>query len=166
MTIEDGYNAISRELESWLLDNGFEEVKVGFGSDFSYYLAKSYIQYSLMVPSNTTEDFERVLADLGCKIKVDQFYSSFLHELGHHETYELLEDDEIDFSESEKNRIRATMESDHEVNMTYYYLPDEIIATQWAVDFMNEHTDAVIDMINRISPKIHEFYKIFEEGVV
>ena len=91
---------------------------------------------------------------------------SFLHELGHHETYELLEDDEIDFSESEKERIRATMESGHEANMAYYYLPDEIIATQWAVNFMNEHTDAVIDMINRVSPKIYEFYKIFEEGVV
>jgi len=67
---------------------------------------------------------------------------SFLHELGHHCTLHLLTDKEIEISNMINLRCLLKEESEEVYNM-YFRCPEESIATQWAVDFVNEHWDIV-----------------------
>ena len=79
----------------------------------------------------------------------------------------------MDYNYSQDEKIRITQqlsgisaETDEKLYMRianeYYFLPDEIAATCWAVDFVTKHQYKVRQLWRELQPAIMEFYKINE----
>lgn len=92
------------------------------------------------------------------------FILSLLHEVGHH-----LANDEIDgaiyeFCTAEKDRISAEMataktaDEQKILEWQYFNLPDEIMATQWAVNYAKANPKAIKKMWKRIKKALFKFY--------
>ena len=86
-------------------------------------------------------------------IHADEFLWSFLHEVGHIETINTLDDDELYFSKTQKKNENIT-------NEVYYELPDEFAATEWAANYMRENTEKVAKFWNEVQSVIMDIYKI------
>jgi hypothetical protein len=145
-------------------------VTVRFGADFAYWYEKDEIEYSLIMPEDASiyfmDNFNRLAPDLKC----DQFLASFLHEIGHVETFHLLSDIEECFCRDSKDRISRqftdfiTEEEDRALHQEYFDLPDEYEATMWAINYMRENTEKVTLFSNKLQAAIMKFYEL--NGVV
>lgn len=102
------------------------------------------------------KSFRKFVFDNGLKFDCGDFILAFFHELGHSETIDLLEDDEIRFSQNKKRFLQNNME-DYE---TYMRLPDEFSATSWAIDYINNNFEKVKIFAKKLEK---EFLKIIEE---
>ena len=101
------------------------------------------------------------------------FLASLLHEIGHYKTDDDISDAVYTFCADEKERItkemkKATTEEEaKKLQWQYFNLPDEMMATAWAVDFMKNHPEEVKKVWNEIHITLTDFYKknltIFEE---
>ena len=105
------------------------ECEVVESNEFAYYYAESKI-----CVTDTKSDFDNEFLSLarenGLNEEVSAFVISFFHELGHNETIDDVEE------EYEGNKNDLTMEE-------YFYLEEEFLATEWAIDFCNENMDIV-----------------------
>lgn len=147
-------------LEEW-------ECTVSLDSDFAYYHSSNLITYSVVIADNFGDKLFMSLVNKLCpEIKGDIFLWSLLHELGHHETIDDLEDDEIAYCQDEKERITRELEKcmDAEtgarIASQYYVLPDEYAATAWAADFVRHNVKKVEQLWNELQPAIMEFYSL------
>lgn len=77
----------------------------------------------------------------GLKVKCSCFILSLLHEIGHNETIDMT-DDEIDKSEYDVNSKDDVFE--------YFMLEDELEATLWAIDFINDNKEFIKNLDKQI----------------
>lgn len=134
--------------------------------DWAYYHDDDSLTYTLL--ENRIEDIwfmQFAEKRFGYKPK-NNFILSLFHELGHKNTLdEILESDFLeDFCQEEKKRIEMKMQTagakkSKKLEWQYFNLPDEIIATAWAIDYMKNHEDEICAMWNRIEKAIQDFYK-------
>ena len=110
------------------------ECTAHYDNDFAYWYAKSEITYGLLVDEQATRFFE-FAKGLGLKYDCGTFILSLMHEVGHDQTLDSLTDAEFRKSEKAKKKLQAID------SFEYFNLPDEIIATKWAVDYINNHKD-------------------------
>lgn len=146
---------LSRYLSNWCKANGFD-VGVRYGKDFAYYFTKDYVQYTFLVVDRQEELFQKVFADEGLDYTCDIFITSFFHELGHYCT-----DDNWSEKQSLKfmeKKAKLDGESDKD-NMEYFYMPDEIMATRWAVDYINANPTKVEEFWQGAQERIMEIYE-------
>ena len=152
--------AIKTEVEKF----GIEKVSM---SNWEYNLTEQSVSYTLL--ENRLEDklfIKFVKERFGFK-PLNNFILSLFHELGHKATYEeILENDVVcDFCANEKDRIEREMalaetkKQIKKLEYQYFNLPDEIIATKWAVDYMTENKDEIKEMWKRIEKEILKFYE-------
>ena len=142
-----GENQINEIFDEWLENNGFDARIAGLEPDFGWYMSSDTIAYSFVVAEKFDKAFQRVCEDLGLNYEIDIFWLSFFHELGHSETYHCI--DETAFL------IDADLLGDD-----YYYHPREIIATEWAVDYINTHIDKVKMLMQMVRPAIVRFFTV------
>lgn len=94
------------------------------------------------------------------------FLLLFLHEIGHHQTIAYISYGVQKFCDEEKNRIEVAMEFAEDIEemkkleFQYFNLPDELMATQWAVNYAKEHPRKTKNMANRLVQSFQKFYKI------
>lgn len=152
-------SAIDFALENWLKKYGFEDVCIiGLRPDFGYFPHNCGIAYSLLCTKEIDDSWEALMVELGCPYKLDIFYTSFLHELGHDQTLHLLTNREIKVSEMKTHQImNSNSLNEFDANMKYYYLPREIIATKWAIDFISDNAAAVKELVDTTWPAIQQF---------
>lgn len=131
--------------------------------EFCYYYISEEITYKL---TQTIEDkwFMEFIEETFGYAPTNSFIMSLLHEVGHHNTYDDVEDEDMDFSEDEKERISeeiqtADAERAKALEWEYFNLPDEIVATEWAVDYAVNHTKELEDMWQEILKALAEFYE-------
>lgn len=125
-----------------------------FAHDFSYYYFTQEVAVSFLVCEKADRDFMHSIEMQRPKVNCDIFLWSLLHEIGHHETVELLSDFEMDLCQSIKRKIQ-----EGEIpNEVYYICFDEVMATQWAVDFANENAESLFHFWNELQPLIMNFY--------
>lgn len=132
------------------------------GDDFSYWCESEDVHYKLTV---TTEDkwfMEFIAETFGYKTDFP-FVLSLLHEVGHHFTIDDVDDEE--YCQDEKERISEEMyfaseERKKELEWEYFNLPDEIVATEWAVEYALEHTEELAEMWAEILEALQNFYEI------
>ena len=68
-----------------------------------------------------------------------------LHEFGHIVTQAEVESWEHYNRQNEIRKLKEFFDNDFDINMYgYFYLPDEVIATQWAIDWLQEPTHRAI----------------------
>lgn len=140
-------------------------VKAELSTEYAYYFSKALVTFK--ITENTIEDElfdEFIFERFGYEVK-NIFMISLLHEVGHH-----LANNEIDgmiynFCMDEKDRIEKAipnLDSYDEIKKLeyqYFALPDEIMATQWAVNFARNNALECDVMWENIKTALFKFYK-------
>lgn len=142
------------------------------GTEYSYF------------PNNDKIEFKITEDEIGDQLFIDfikdyfnydvqySFIISLLHEVGHFYTYNELEEDVQDFCTDEKEKIDKAMENAEtyeevkELMYKYFTLPDEIVATEWAVNFAENNPKVLDKMWHKCYNALGEFYEknnLFEE---
>ena len=150
--------AISNELSSF-------GIKKAVCTDcYSYLYDKETVTFKLT--ENEVEDlwFTEFIKD---RFNYDvrfPFIMSLLHEVGHHKNNDDIDGSIYDFCMSEKERIENEMENadddySKKLEWQYFNLPDEIMATKWAVDFAIAHPKKVKKMWKNAQKALMDFYE-------
>ena len=142
-----GENKINTIFNAWLKYHGFNTRVSGLDNDFYWNYDKDTVTYSFVHAERFCRDFTEVCVDLGLAYDIDIFWLSLFHEIGHGQTYDRVSDDGI-------------WEADLLCGMDYYYCEREVIATQWAVDFINNHIEWVQELMSLVRPAIIEFFTV------
>ena len=139
--------------------------KVDCEPEFSYAWKDEKIGYKVVV-DETDNYFDEFVNDrFDFPVEYD-FIISILHEVGHRKTGDDIQGDLYDFCLAEKERLfdLIALEADEEKIKKYYFqyfnLPDEIMATQWAVNYMKKHPRITKKMMKNMGDAIQDFYKI------
>ena len=139
--------------------------KAECSTEYAYYRNSERISFKLT--EDTLEDrwfMEFVKERFGYNVKYP-FIFSLLHEVGHHMTDDDLDDMTYDFCEGEKAYIDSEMQTATDIKTCkalewkYFGLPDEILATTWAVDYMKSHPVKIERMWNEILVALEKFYR-------
>lgn len=153
-----------------ILNDFFKEFdcEVCLDTDFAYYSHKNLITYTFICGNTFDVLFNNVINLLCPYIKCDLFLWSLFHELGHHETIDNISDEDYAYCQDEKERIAQALSGltreenekkyDNIAN-SYFFLPDEIAATAWAIDFVTKNTYKVKKLWNKLQPAIMDFYQ-------
>jgi len=126
--------------------------------DFYYFYDSSTVTFAFVTTEWIDKQFVKFYETLGLNVKCDTFLLSLFHEIGHHHTIEEVEEEDYIYSQDVKDWIDEQEASEELLDM-YFNLPDEKIATQWAVDYINTHIDEVYNLWLRLQPAILDFYK-------
>lgn len=119
-----------------------------FGADFNYCYETGKLQYSLLMGATANETFIDFICENfpeAAEITDNIFIWSLLHEIGHHETWQLWSDTEqAEFDETKKliDALSMCCESDEVYAKSctaYYYILDERVATAWAANYIYFH---------------------------
>lgn len=148
MELNKAIAEITNILDTWLKENGFD-LTTRFEQDFGYYHNEDVIAFSLLTTEKTEESFGEFVEDLGGYYDLN-FLNSFFHELGHHETYEDISDEDYFYGQKVKNYLANKKELDKYDLYTYFNLPIERAATKWGVEYINNHTPKVMELNEKI----------------
>lgn len=159
-----GMKKLNKVMKEVLAPFGIE--KAVLNGDWAYYGDENKLTYSIV--EGTLEDIwfnEFVKERFGYKVK-NTFMITVLHELGHHFTLEnVYENDCVyDFCMREKERIEKEMKKAKtkkeakKIEFQYFNLPDEIMATEWAVNYARENKKELEEMWEKIKRALVEFY--------
>ena len=134
------------------------------GNDMAFYPAKDLIVYSPMIPEDGLDyfmqTFHRLAPDL---VGYDSLLVSILHEVGHSETLDSLDEDEEFYCLKMKSIISIQSDiSGHtkELHQTYFDLPDEYEATMWAAEYLREHAAEANAFWSKLKPALLKFYEM------
>ena len=132
-------------------------------SDYAYYFDKALISFKITEGTIEDEWFKEFIKERFDYEIAFPFVISLLHEVGHHLANNEINGDLLDFCYREKNRIESEMYSADEekskaLEWQYFNLPDEIMATQWAVEWAKKHPKKVRKMWQRIQKAFMGFY--------
>ena len=115
----------------------------------------SYYQYDAVLSrvvlggltnKKADEVFMNYCKELGLMVDVHIETLSFLHEVGHHNTIDFLDGEEIFESEMVKLLLAANNEETEEYFMRYFVCPEEYEATWDAVSFCNAYPETVLQL--------------------
>lgn len=143
---------ISKVLNNFLQVQGYTDVIANFvqASD-SYYTSGAEcgeIVLGGLTNSKADKVFMKYCKTLGLEVEVSVETLSFLHELGHHNTLDFLDPDEIVESEFIKENLYMQNEEIEEAFMQYFTCPEEMEATIDAVEFCN-HNQVIVKMFDK-----------------
>ena len=142
---------LNQALNSWLEKYGFDTVVEGMEPSFGYYYNRDSIVYTLSMRESAIKSWSLLMEEMDCPFVINQFYTSFLHELGHAQTLDLLTEEEEQFSKNEEIRL-SQLDDIVQADYEYYHLPREIIATEWAMNFMRENENAIKELVETTAP--------------
>lgn len=156
-----------KTLETILTDmfRDFGITKVSIGTDDCYYhnLKEIVIQPYIKEKNCVFDAF--VEERFGIQLN-NSMLMGLLHELGHHETDDDISEYIQDMCSEEIERIEKEMElvtteeEERRLDLQYFNLPTEIMATYWAVDFIKNNPD-LIRYWNRLTiTAMKQFYKV------
>lgn len=144
------------------------DVKVKAGNDFAYYWAKNTITFPIMEYRSYGNDcLIEFIKDRFNFTEIDPFTAFLLHEVGHHMANDEMEGAVGQFCWDEKERIEKELaecadddlEAKKRLHYQYYNLPEELMATQWAANYIKENPRKVGKLISDCHDAIYEFYK-------
>lgn len=146
------FNAIIEQIDSamnhWLRKNNFTARSEGLIDDFIWRYSTDTIGYTFLA-SQETDDAVKALfyEELDCHYDIGVFWMSWLHELGHSETWDMIKN--TDFRS-------VPMDLDG-----YLHCYREIIASKWAVWYVNNHIDTLLELVREVDVLRHELYNLF-----
>ncbi len=148
--------AISKELKPFGISSA------NLSDEYSYYFDDESVTFKL---TSAVEDawFNEFIAERFNYICEVPFVLSLLHEVGHHKANDEIEGAIYDFCTTEKERIEEEMKTANAdyskvLEWQYFNLPDEIMATQWAVNYAKKHPKKIKKMWERMKVNILAFY--------
>jgi len=155
-----GKAKLNRAISAELAPFGISSASLS--DEYAYYYEDEKVTFKLTqeVEDEWFNEFVRERFGYACEYS---FVLSLLHEIGHHKANDEIEGAILDFCTAEKERIEdemqgANAERSKVLEWQYFNLPDEIMATQWAVDYAKSHPRKVKRMWERMKASIMEFY--------
>jgi hypothetical protein len=132
--------------------------------EYSYQYDNNVVTFKLT--ENTIEDIwfnEFIKERFGYDVRYP-FVMSILHEIGHSKYNEEIEGVLYKFCLDEKERIEDEMqtadaETAKKLSWEYFNLPDEIMATYWAVEYAKAHPIKCKKMWKKMREALFEFYE-------
>ena len=141
---------ITNILNNFLRTQGYpeDEIYAEYRENENSYYDESYSTSLIVLGGLTNKKADKVFMefcknDLGLKTKVSIITLSFLHELGHHNTTYLLDEEEIINSEFTKLMLSILGKETKEAFLEYFMCPSEIEATINAVEFCNNYPNVL-----------------------
>jgi hypothetical protein len=156
-----GRKKLNKVVTAQLENFGIEKAKL---SDTYSYCYPNVITYKLTEAMEDEIFNQFVFERFGYNVK-NTFIFSLLHEVGHHKANDNIVDDIYDFCQQEKERIEEAIQTidnyDEIKKLEYQYftLPDEIMATQWAVNFARNNALECDVMWENIKTALFKFYE-------
>lgn len=159
-----GVKALNKAIQTEVKMFGIEDIRM---ADWGYYSNDYSIEYTLFENRIEDELFLDFVKERFNYKPLNNFMLSLFHEIGHHYTYDEATESDIiyDFCQAEKDRIEEEMQTAtsnrkiKKLEYEYFNLPDEIVATAWAVEYMREHEEEIKIMWEHILKAIHKFYE-------
>ena len=140
-------------IKSFLLKFNINLNVVYGDTEFCYVDETETIYVCNMVDDETDKIFEKVCLELGLENNCPLFILSILHEVGHYVDFNITHQSSVDDFDLLETFVALTgllrVPTDDDV-YTYMTSYREKVATQWAVDFANEHYEECIDLWNKI----------------
>lgn len=138
---------IDSVMDKWLYKHGFCASSAGLGEDFCWYAKSDTIEYTLLVDELTDKVFENFFYnELGCNYDIGVFWMSWFHELGHSMTW-------CDIKNIDFRNVPFDLES-------YIRCPREIVASQWAVEYINNHIEEVMELAREVDELRRQIYSL------
>lgn len=157
-----GKKKLNKAVSALLEQFGIKDAKLS--TEYSYMWEKERITYKLTETMGDELFNDFVFDRFGYKVK-NTFIFSLLHEVGHHLANDEIEGAISTFCTQEKERIEKAMQTADaydeikEIEYQYFNLPDEIMATQWAVNYAKTHELEIEVMWACIKQVLEKFYK-------
>lgn len=156
-----GTRKLNKAISATLAPFGIAKAKLS--DTYSYSYDTESVTYK--ITENEIEDIwfiEFIEERFNYKVKYP-FVMSLLHEVGHHNANDEIEGAMLDFCLAEKKRISEEMETaddkrSKELEWQYFNLPDEIMATAWAVDYAKNNPDIIEQMWGEMREAFYKFY--------
>lgn len=132
--------------------------------EFAFYFDNNIITFKL-TEDNSDEYFSHFVKQRFNFETNYNFVLSLLHEVGHYKANDEIYGDIYNFCIKEKKRIKEEIEKSEKVSdiiklsYEYFNLPDEIMATQWAINYMRKHPKKIQKMWKNIDNAIQKFYQ-------
>lgn len=136
--------------------------KASCGTEYSFCYADDSITYKITEGAIDDIWFSEFVKER-FNLEAESFILSILHEVGHYKTNDEIQGEIFNFCTREKNRISAEIKDADEklskkLEWEYFNLPDEIMATQWAVNYIQTHKKKVQNMREKIRKALIKFY--------
>lgn len=151
---------VTEVLNSFLQTQGYTDVKAKYVKLLDSYYAPgaecSEIVLGGISNLKADEVFMKYCRGLGLSVDISIETMSFLHELGHHNTLDFLEDSEIIASDFIKMLLYMEDDESEEGYMKYFTCPVEEQATIDAVDFCNHSPNIVINFDKELLEALYE----------
>lgn len=153
---------ISAQLAPFGISNCF------LGTDYSYYYDNNDISFKLTLAYEDKLFSEFIKDRFNYDDTGIEFLISLLHEVGHSKANDEIEGDIYEFCIAEKNRISTainkatTTEEIRKLEFEYFNLPDEIMATSWAINYAKQNPFEIQIMWAVMHEAILNFYKVNE----
>lgn len=144
------------------------EVTAEVAKEFCYLWEQNKILVTLAVPDFQTKNFMEDFHSRAPEIKLDCFLACFFHELGHCETVDLLTDEEeLECYRKRKILNEEAKRTTDEVKLAviceeYHKLPDEYLATEWAINYIRNNVDKVAKFWADLQKAILTVYEVNE----
>ena len=140
--------------------------KAKYTGEYSYSFKKNRVDYKVTNTAIEDKWFDEFVKERFRYDVFSDFIISILHEIGHAKANENITDDIYEFCMAEKARIGVEMmvaeteEEGRALSFQYFNLPDEIMATQWAVNYAENHENELKEMDERIQPYFKKYLKV------
>lgn len=89
----------------------------------------------------------------GLEYDCGNFVMSFFHEIGHHYTIDYISKKKERIIKKWKHKLDSRKDKD---NFKYYNIYDEVLATNWAIRFINSNRDLIGEFVDKLVPLINE----------
>ena len=132
-------------------------VKVAMYDQFLY--SDGWVFFTLF-ESSALKDFHRawITENFGVEISADAYFLfSLLHEVGHHYTIGDLTEEDLKYETFCREVLSCSNDTPEEVNEAYFNLPAEILATQWALEYMLNNQEWCAKAFRKIYEAIRHF---------
>ena len=136
------------------IDEELEEVQVG--TEFECFATSKEIFISVLAEENGLDEFFENLLTRTSVRDISPFTWALLHEVGHCETCHLIPTKIDHRCDNRKRKIRRR--GKRFPTSLYYRLPDERVATNWAIRFIEGNHDFVKDFDTEILKMLDNFY--------
>lgn len=147
MEMLPGEIALNNAFNSWLEKYNFTVRVSGMGLDFCWDFLEDTIEYSILYTDQNQEEWNKFMVELGLEYEIDAFWTSFLHECFHSETWFLVDDEDMSVP-------------DDISPYDYFRCPREYIASAAMVHFINENFEAVQELMDMVREPMEKFWEV------
>lgn len=146
-----------------VLENKIEKILKNFGVKVAMYnqflYSEGWVFFTLFESSALGEYHRAWIAEnFGVKMNVSAYFLfSLLHEVGHHYTLENLTEEDLKYESFCREILSCSDNTPKEVNKAYFNLPAEILATQWALEYMINNQEWCAKVTRKIYEAVRHF---------